>query len=254
MAAKPTLTIDGFGSVTRLSLAAVSAIGTSRPRTGHRRHHFDFALGDAHGAIDSPLQEANVKPFQIETRRGGRSLAAFVRRIQESLRYGQVLWWVLIFASSRIQEVEAASRSTQLVSPSESVDNEKAFLKQLWPVLDRGEKVGRIYYRGSCLQDANLGISFRQLDVRPAPVGESGVAAVKSILRDEKSISVEADDSGVIRIRIGRVPDAILHIRIPRLTLSPEEQFNAGPQSGRFKTHRKCDPRCTIYTFARQLI
>jgi hypothetical protein len=198
-------------------------------RVSRRARYFDSGLTDAHRAIDSSLQEANVKPFQIETRRGGRTLAAFVRRHARIIALWAVLW-VLIFVSARgIQEVEAASPSTQRVSPSESVDNEKAFLNQLRPLLDHGEKVGRIYYRGGCLQDANLGISFRQLDVRPAPVGESGVAAVKSILRDEKNISVEEDDSGVIRIRIGRVPDAILHIRIPRLTLSPEEQYNAWP-------------------------
>jgi hypothetical protein len=94
-------------------------------------------------------------------------------------------------------------------------------------MLDHGEKVGRIYYRGSCLQDANLGISFRQLNVRPAPVGKSGVAAIRYMLRDEQNISVEEDDTGVVRIRIGRVSDAIPHIRIPRLTLSPLEQYNA---------------------------
>ena len=102
--------------------------------------------------------------------------------------------------------------------------NQKAFLWQLRTVL--GEKVGRVYYGGKCLQDVRLGISFRQWAVRPAPVGESGVAALKTMLRDEKNISVE-DDSGVIRVRIGRVSEAILHVRIPRLTLSPEAQYNA---------------------------
>jgi hypothetical protein len=168
-----------------------------------------------------------VKPFRFETRRGGRSHAAF-----QSLRTGTIALSaiVLIFASSGgIHEVHAASRATQVVSPSESVGNEKALLNQLRPLLGRGENVGRIYYRGSCLQDANLGISFRQLDIRPAPVGESGVAAVKSILRDEKSISAEEDDSDVIRIHIGRVRGEILQIRIPTLTLSPEEQYNAWP-------------------------
>jgi hypothetical protein len=174
--------------------------------------------------MDSPLQEANVKPFRIETRRGRRSLAAFVRRSRRFIALWAVLGWVAIFASSRIQEVEAAS-PTQVVTPYESGGNEKAFLWQLRTVL--GEKGGRIYYRGRCLRDANLGIAFQQLAVRPAPVGESGVAALKTMLRDEKNISVEENDSGVIRVRIGRASGAILHVRIPRLTLTPEEQYNA---------------------------
>jgi hypothetical protein len=122
--------------------------------------------------------------------------------------------------------VEAAS-PTQLVSPYESAGNGKAFLRQLRPMLDRGENVGRVYYRGSCLRDASLGIAFRQLNVRPAPVGKGGVAVLKYMLLDEKNISVQEDDTGVIRIRIGRVSDAILHVRISRLTLSPLEQYNA---------------------------
>jgi hypothetical protein len=166
-----------------------------------------------------------VKPYQIGTRRGGRSLAAFVRDTKIRALWA-VLPWVLILASPRIQEVEAAS-PTQLVSPDESAANEKAFLNQLRPALDHGENVGRIYYRGSCLQNASPGIAFRQLNVRPAPVGKGGVAALKHMLRDEKNISVEQDDTGVIHIRIGRVSDAILQIRIPRLTLSPLEQYNA---------------------------
>ena len=171
-----------------------------------------------------PLQEANVTSFQIGTRRGRRCLAAFVRRCTRFFALWAVLSWVLIFASSRIQEVKAAS-PTQVVSPYESAGNQKAFLWQLRTVL--GEKVGRVYYRGSCLRDSNLGISFRQLNVRPAPLGRSGVAAVRDMLRDEKNISVEEDDTGVIRIRIGRVSDAILNVRIPRLTLGPLEQYNA---------------------------
>ena len=166
-----------------------------------------------------------MKPFQTGTRQGGRSLAVFVRRHARIVTLSAVLSSVLIIASFRFEEVEAASPSRQEVSTYESAGNEKAFLRELRTVL--GEKGGRVYYRGSCLPDANLGIAFRQLNVRPAPVGKSGVAAVKDMLRDEKNISVEEEDSGVIRVRIGRVFDAILHIRIPRLTLTPEEQYNA---------------------------
>ena len=165
-----------------------------------------------------------MKPFQIRTRGGRRCLATFARRCTRFIALWAVLSWVLILASSRIQEVEAAS-PTQVASPYESAGNQKAFLWQLRTVL--GEKVGRVYYRGSCLRDSNLGISFRQLNVRPAPLGRSGVAAVRDMLRDEKNISVEEDDTGVIRIRIGRVSDAILNVRIPRLTLGPLEQYNA---------------------------
>ena len=69
---------------------------------------------------DWPLQEANVGPFQIKTRRGWQSLADFVRRHTRIIGLWAVLSSVLIGASSGFQEVEAASPSTRVVSPYES--------------------------------------------------------------------------------------------------------------------------------------
>jgi hypothetical protein len=170
-----------------------------------------------------------VTAIQIETCRRGRACAVFARQ-RIIFAPWAVLSSVLIFAIFlEIQVVEAVSTSTQTVSLSKSIDNEKTVLRQLWPVLDLGKNVVRVYYGGSCLQDAKLGVLFRQLNVRPAGKGESGAAAVKNMLRDEKNVSVEEDNSGVIRVRIGRVPDTILQVRIPRLNLPPEEQYNASP-------------------------
>lgn len=63
-----------------------------------------------------------------------------------SLHKVVALWSVLIFASFVIQIGKAAS--TQPVSLSESFDNEKAALRQLWPVLDFKKNVVRVYYGG----------------------------------------------------------------------------------------------------------
>jgi hypothetical protein len=134
--------------------------------------------------------------------------------------------WVLVFASScGTQKAETASPSTRLVSPSESERNERAVLNYLWPALDYGERVGRISYLGSCQQDGNLA-AFPQLDVRPPSKGTSGIAAVQDIFRHAKDISVKEADPGVIRVRIGSVPDAVLRVRISNLVLTPEEQYN----------------------------
>jgi hypothetical protein len=145
------------------------------------------------------------------------------------MRMWEVVLWALVFASSHgIQNVEAASPSAQLASPAESVRSERDVLKYLWPALDYGEKVGRIYYRGSCqLQlDADPAASFPQLNVQPPSNGKSGVAAVREIFRHEKDVSVKETDPGIIRIRIGSVPDAVLRVTISNLVLTPEEQYN----------------------------
>jgi hypothetical protein len=102
-------------------------------------------------------------------------------------------------------------------------------LKDLWPVLDYGAKVSRIYYRGNCQPDAHFGASFPQLDVQPPSKGRNGVAAVRDVFRHEKHVSIKEADRGVIRVRIGSVPDAVLRVRISNLALTPEEQYNYWP-------------------------
>jgi hypothetical protein len=126
------------------------------------------------------------------------------------------------------QNVEAAPPSAQLVPLAESVRSERNVLKYLWPALDYREKVGRIYSRGSCQRqlDADPAASFPQLNVQPASKGISGVAAVRDIFRHEKEVSVKETDPGIIRVRIGSVPDAVLRVRISNLALTPEEQYN----------------------------
>jgi hypothetical protein len=142
------------------------------------------------------------------------------------MRFSVFVLCVLIFDSpSGTERVEAASSSTLLVSPSESVRNERSVLKLLWPALDYGQKVGRIYYSAACQPELGAA-SFPQLDVQVAPAGKSGVAAVREIFRKEKDISVEEADPGIIRVRIGSVPDAVLRVRISNLVLTPEAQYN----------------------------
>jgi hypothetical protein len=168
-----------------------------------------------------------VKPFQIETRRLGRAFVASGGRRTAIVGLWAVLWWVLVFANARgIQAAEAAAPPTHLVSPSESLRNEREVLKYLWPALDYGEKVGRVYYSAACQLDPNVAAAFPRLDVRPPSNGKTGVAAIREIFRNEKDVSVKETDSGIIRVRIGSVPDAVLRVKISNLALSPEEQYN----------------------------
>lgn len=136
----------------------------------------------------------------------------------------KVALWVLLVTISLDQAV--ASPSSQPLSPSDSLRNERIVLKYLWPALDYGEKVGRIYYAAACQSDDNLARSFPKLDVQPPPSGKSGLAAIREIFKKVHSASVTEPEAGVINVRIGLVPNAILQARILSLNLSPAEQYN----------------------------
>ncbi len=99
-------------------------------------------------------------------------------------------------------------------------------LKYLWPALKYGETVGRIYYRASCQPDSYVRIPFPHLDVERPPNRSTGVAAVREIFRRVSDVSVTEPETGVIRVRIGSVPETVLPVRIRKVVLSPQQQYN----------------------------
>jgi hypothetical protein len=124
-----------------------------------------------------------------------------------------------------IQKIEA-SPQTPMMSSENGKHFERVVLKYLWPALNYGEKVGRIYYSAACQPNNNLVVSFPRLDVRPPSNGKIGIAAVRDIFRNEKDVSVKEAGPGIIRVRIGSVSDTLLRVRISNLVLTPEEQYN----------------------------
>jgi hypothetical protein len=139
--------------------------------------------------------------------------------------------WIVVFSAlvvgtlSGIPNLEASPQSS-IISPESGKHFERVVLKYLWPALDYGQTVGRIYYGAICKPNANSTSLFPNLDVRPPPDGKIGVAAVRDIFRHVKDISVKETVPGIIRVRIGNVSDAIMHVRIANLVLEPTEQYN----------------------------
>ncbi len=112
-----------------------------------------------------------------------------------------------------------------MTSSESGLKFEQVLLKDLWPALGYGKIVGRIYYTAVCQPNENIGASFPRLDVQPAPKGKVGVAAVRDIFQHARNVSVTESDPGIIRIRIGIVPDDLLRVKISYLTLTPEQQY-----------------------------
>ena len=130
-----------------------------------------------------------------------------------------------LFGVCGLQKVDAAP-SAPVKSGESGEDRERRVLNYLWPVLKSAHKVGRIYYGDACPQDDQFPRAFPQVDVRPALRDEMGLAAVRSIFSKKNDVEVDEDSPGIIRVRIGRVPDVILRTRISILKLTPDAQFN----------------------------
>jgi hypothetical protein len=61
--------------------------------------------------------------------------------------------------------------------------------------------------------------------VRPPATDKSGLAAVRDIFEEDKNVKV-TEEAGIIKIRIGKVPMAILGTKLPQLSLRPIQQYN----------------------------
>ena len=129
-----------------------------------------------------------------------------------------VLCWV---------QTAAAGSPTAIASPGQRNDYLGAVQKYLWPVLASAGKTGRVYYEAICPPTEEYPLAFPRMELRPPLTNATDLAAVRSIFREEKGILVAEDPVGVIRVRIGKVPDAILRTRISTLSLNPIEQYNS---------------------------
>ncbi len=133
---------------------------------------------------------------------------------------------LVIFCACGLQGLEA-SPPTPTASVEVDKNYERSVLGNLWPVLRTTNKAGRIYYQAVCPSDEHYPLAFRRVDVRPPSRDATDLAAVRSIFREQKGVLVAEYPPGIIRVRIGRVPDAILRTQISTLNLTPTERYNS---------------------------
>jgi hypothetical protein len=120
-----------------------------------------------------------------------------------------------------------ADPPTPMTSPRQRSDSIEAVEKYLRPVLASAGKAGRIYYEAICLAAEDYPLAFPRVKARPPLLNVTDLTAARSVFREDKSVLVTEDTAGIIRVRIGRVPDAILGTRISTLSLDPIEQYNS---------------------------
>ncbi len=134
--------------------------------------------------------------------------------------------WITVFSALVLGTVYGAGGAvsaddptTPIVLPVDSNDTIRAILKYLRPVLSPTRKAGRIYYQAVCPPDAhNYPLMFPKIDVRPPSVAGTELATIRSIFLHAKSVSVTADKTGMVRVRIGKIPDTVLQTRIATLS------------------------------------
>ena len=110
-----------------------------------------------------------------------------------------------------------------------SQKNLEAVWKYLKPIVFSSGKAVRLNYRADCHVGNDIvgqeSIPFPATKVRPPSEEKSGLAAIQEIFADDRNVVV-TEDAGVVRIRIGIVPTAVLQTKLPFLSFNRTDQYN----------------------------
>jgi len=137
------------------------------------------------------------------------------------------LIFVLIACEFGCQQLVASPATQSQLSESDA--NREALLHYLKPILAEAKRATRIYYAGECKREGDYyWVSFPHVNVQPPSGSDKGLAAVKGVLRNEKSVKISEGADGIIRIVIGRPPVALLDTKIPLLNFGPVQQYTEG--------------------------
>jgi hypothetical protein len=147
-------------------------------------------------------------------------------KAKQSLRLWIILFSALVLIGMcGLQEV--AADPPPIPSPGEGNDSIRAVLKYLWPLLSIARKTGRVYYHAICLpDDHSYPLRLPKIDVQPPSSTGTALTDVRSMFRRDHDVTVTEDETGMVRVTIGEVPDAILKTRIARLSFDADSQFN----------------------------
>jgi hypothetical protein len=142
-------------------------------------------------------------------------------------RYIAAYFVAIAIANAQTDISAAASPAPSPGSPRQDERYEETLLGHLRPALLAAKKACRLYYVVTCKDpDHDFPVPFP--DVRTqAPLNDRpGLEAVREIFKYDERVRVSEDRNGMIKVRVGDVPPAILQAKIPLLKLSPLQQYN----------------------------
>jgi hypothetical protein len=102
--------------------------------------------------------------------------------------------------------------------------DEDEVLKRLFPLLS--ESAGRLYYSADCPAQNDESVPFPLTALQPNSKNGRGLRAVRELFKNDANVLITEEPSGIAKVRIGNVSDAVLQTKISLLTLTPTEQYN----------------------------
>jgi hypothetical protein len=119
-----------------------------------------------------------------------------------------------------------------IVTTPATVGHIGAVIQYLRPALASDGGAARLYYAGECRDAENdpsgvLHLLFPPVNLQRPLDGATGMPAVQEIFRDDPHVTVTEDQSGIPRVTVGSVNNAVLQTTLPLLTLDPTEQYTA---------------------------
>lgn len=105
-----------------------------------------------------------------------------------------------------------------------AANQERLVLSRLQSALDYTGKAGRLYYLTSCDSNGSV-LPFPEIHVQAPSGNKTGMADIHDMFEGDKNVLV-TQDSSIIRIKIGKIPEAVLSTRISSFNLATVEQYN----------------------------
>ncbi|HEX3808963.1 MAG TPA: hypothetical protein VHW02_04620 [Rhizomicrobium sp.] len=138
-------------------------------------------------------------------------------------RFGAVLF--LLYGTFLLSSVAMSAAAAQKPAWITSDHNEKVALKYLWQPLKSERKGARVYYGMSECNGLRWNTPFPEILISRPSKDITDVAALRRFFVNDSSVRI-SDGNGIVRIRFGEIPAAILQTKIAEIKLSPEDQYN----------------------------
>lgn len=120
----------------------------------------------------------------------------------------------------------ANSARADQASDASFFPDQDGVLAQLRPVLRGFRTPARLYY-GTDECSGEISVPFPKLKLKAPTVRSSALAAVRTMFDGNDGVAVSQDASGMIRIRIGRIPDAFFRTHIGIIRFGTESRYNS---------------------------
>lgn len=142
-----------------------------------------------------------------------------------------VIMLVLIAQATVLLESQKTMES-QISPPVTNQPDEAYIIGRVQAALSSTQFAVRLYYHGTCDLGGRNDLLFPSVTVLPVASNEKGIAAIREMFRDDKSVIVSVDSSNIVRIYMGHVYKPVLDATLSSIALTSTAQYNPGGPGG----------------------